>query len=66
MSDRPDDEYRRNIQIGELNALNAVLAIIKYKQFKGFYFEEIPNYHFLFDVSDSKVVARSLQSLHET
>jgi len=66
LSDRPNDEYRKNIQIGELNALNAVLAIIKYKQIKGFYFEEVPNYNLLFDVSDCKVVARSIQSLHET
>jgi hypothetical protein len=65
LSDRPNDEYRKNIQIGELNAVNAVLAIIKYKQIKGFYFEEIPNYNLLFDVSDCKVVARSIQSLHE-
>jgi hypothetical protein len=65
LSDRPADEYRKNIQIGELNALNAILAIIKYKQLKGFYFDEIPNYHFLFDVSDCKVAARSIQSLHE-
>lgn len=63
--DRPADEYRKNVQIGELNAINAVLAIIKYKQLKGFYFEEIPNYHFLFDVSDCKVAASSIQSLHE-
>jgi len=65
LSDRPADEYRKNIQIGELNALNAVFAIIKYKQLKGFYFEEIPNYHLLFDVSDCKVAARSIQSLYE-
>ena len=65
LSERPADEYRKNIQIGELNALNAVLAIHKYKQLKGFYVEETPNYHVIFDVSDGKTAARSLQSLHE-
>lgn len=65
MTDRPDDEYRKSIQISELNALNAAFAIIKYKQIKGFYFEETPNYHILFDVSDSKVAARESKTLNE-
>ena len=65
LTDRPADEYRKNIQIGELNALNAVLAIMKYKQIKGFYLEEIPYYHLLFGVSDCKIAASSIQDLHE-
>jgi hypothetical protein len=56
LKDQPDDLYRANIQIGELNALNAALAIIRYKQLRGFYFEEIPHYHLLFEVGDLKVV----------
>ena len=32
-----DNEYSRNIQIAELNALNAALAVIKWKKFLGFY-----------------------------
>ena len=32
-----DDEYDRNIQIAELNALNASLAVIKWKKLFGFY-----------------------------
>lgn len=32
-----DNEYARNIQIAELNALNAALAVIKWKQLWGFY-----------------------------
>jgi hypothetical protein len=54
-SDRPDDEYRVNIQTGELNAFNAALAIMKYKQLKGFYFEEDPSFHLLFGVGDLKI-----------
>ena len=30
-------EYDRNIQIAELNALNAALAVIKWKKVRGFY-----------------------------
>lgn len=59
MSDRPDDEYRNNIQTGELNALNAALAIIRYKQLKGFYFEQDPLFHILFEIADLKIVGRS-------
>lgn len=59
LADRPDDLYRANIQIGELNALNAALAIIKFKQIKGFYYEEAPNFHLLFEIADLKIVAES-------
>lgn len=31
------DAYRSNIQIAELNALNASLAVIRWKKFRGFY-----------------------------
>jgi hypothetical protein len=40
MSDDPNDLYRRNVQISELNALNACLAIIRYKQLRGFYVDD--------------------------
>jgi len=40
MSDLPNDEYKTNIQISELNALNACLAVIKYKQIRGFYSDD--------------------------
>jgi hypothetical protein len=32
-----DDIYATNIQVADLNALNAVLAIIKWKKLRGFY-----------------------------
>jgi molybdopterin/thiamine biosynthesis adenylyltransferase len=35
--DDPDGEYNRNIQIADLNALNAALAVIKWKKLFGFY-----------------------------
>jgi len=47
MTDPDDDIYRNNIQISELNALNACLAVIKYKQLKGFYNGSMGNYHYL-------------------
>ena len=59
LSDRPDDLYRTNIQIGELNALNAALAIIRFKQLRGFYKDVATPYHLLFDVSDLAIVRES-------
>lgn len=56
-SDRPEDLYRSNIQIAELNAINASLAVLKYKQVKGFYIEEKPNLHILFNLEDIKIAS---------
>ncbi len=52
LTDTPDDVYQTNIQIAELNALNACFAIIKYKQIKGFYVDEEQYLHMLFSVKD--------------
>ena len=51
------DSY--HIQISEINALNACLAVIKFKQLRGFYFEEIPYYHLLLELGDLKIVGDS-------
>ena len=59
LADQADDIYRTNIQIGELNALNAALAVIKYKQIRGFYLDDNDLFHLLFEVSDLKIVGDS-------
>jgi hypothetical protein len=41
-ADDHEDAVYNNIQVAELNALNAMLAVIVYKQKIGFYSEEIP------------------------
>ncbi len=56
LKDNSNDLYRTNIQISELNALNACLAVIRFKQLRGFYFEEVPYYHLLLEVGDLKIV----------
>ena len=56
LADGADDLYRTNIQIGELNALNACLAVIWFKQLRGFYHQECPYYHLLFLVDDLKIL----------
>ena len=60
LSDGPGDIYKANIQISELNAINACLAILKFKQLRGFYFEETPFYHLLFGIGDLKLVGESI------
>jgi hypothetical protein len=55
LKDEPNDEYRANIQIGELNALNASLAVVRFKQLRGFYLEELSQDHLLFGVGDLKI-----------
>jgi len=55
LTDGPDDQYRTNIQIGELNALNACMAVIRFKQLRGFYFDEAEFHHLLFGVGATKV-----------
>lgn len=42
LTDPTGDEYRTNIQIAELNALNAALAMLCYKQHCGFYSLKTP------------------------
>ncbi len=60
LSNNPDDAYKTNIQISELNALNACLAVIRYKQLRGFYKESVANFNLLFDISDMKIVGSDL------
>ena len=52
MHDEPDDIYKNNIQISELNALNACFAVMRYKQIRGFYEEENSIHHMLFTTQD--------------
>lgn len=59
MHDGPENLYRTNVQIAELNALNAALAVMRYKQLRGFYFEAEPLYHMLLDIADLKIVGQT-------
>jgi hypothetical protein len=55
-ADPPDDIYRTNVQISELNALNAAVAVLRFKQLRNFYLEAVPYDSVLFDSSDLKCV----------
>lgn len=57
MVDDPDDLYKTNIQISELNALNACLAVIRYKQLRRFYAGDNASYHMLMEVETLRTFA---------
>lgn len=50
-SEDPNNLYKTNIQISELNAFNACIAVLKYKQLKGFYFSNSDFFDIRFNVS---------------
>lgn len=51
-----DNMYARNIQIAELNALNAALAVIQWKKLCGFYFDPQPTFNSTYVISSSKLL----------
>lgn len=54
LTDIPNHEYRKNIQIAELNALNACLAVIKYKKILGFYSHDDTSYNIGWNIDSSR------------
>lgn len=56
LADHPDDVYRTTVQISELNALNACLAVIRFKQIRGFYADDSAAYHLLMSVEDLRIL----------
>ncbi len=54
-ADSVDDEYATNIQIGELNMLNASLAVIKWKQLCSFYRDQRQAHHVEYVISTGQI-----------
>ncbi len=50
-SDGGNDDYSKNIQIAELNALNAALAVIKWKKMFGFYHDMEKELHTVYEIN---------------
>jgi hypothetical protein len=48
--DAPDDDVYRNIQVADLNMLNASMAVIKWKKFRGFHADDMREHHSLYTV----------------
>jgi hypothetical protein len=54
--DDEKNEYASNIQIADLNAINANLAVIKWKKLNGYYQDMIKEYDSEYSVNDSNLV----------
>jgi hypothetical protein len=50
------NEYDKNIQVVELNALNAAFAVVKFKKLFGFYDDDGREHHTVFVISDVETV----------
>jgi hypothetical protein len=48
--DGADNEVYRNIQVADLNMLNASMAVIKWKKFRGFHADDMREHHSLYTV----------------
>ena len=58
--DDANDEYSRNIQIAELNALSAALAVIKWKKLFGFYVDMDHEYHSTYTINGNMLTNEEL------
>lgn len=54
--DNENNEYAKNIQIADLNALNASLAVIKWKTLCGFYADVTKEYCSMYKVSSNVII----------
>lgn len=59
LKDQPDNLYRTGIQISELNALNASMAVLLFKKIRGFYVQEQPILHAVFGLDDLSITSES-------
>lgn len=56
-----DNDYSRNIQIADLNALNAALAVIKWKKLFGFYLDLENEHHSTYTIDGNKLINEDQQ-----
>lgn len=61
-----DAIYRTNIQIADLNAMNAMLAVIMWKQHFGFYANDFDPHHLTFAVSSQSLTRDILRGSAQT
>lgn len=50
-----DNEYDKNIQVADLNALNAVMAVIKWKKLFGFYIDLDREHHSTYTIDGNEI-----------
>ena len=57
-----DNEYDKNIQIADLNALNAILAVIRWKKMRSFYFDFIREHYNSYTIGTGRLLN---EDIHE-
>jgi hypothetical protein len=55
-ADGPENNIYRNIQVADLNMLNAALAVVRWKKWLGFYGDDANEYHSLYNVQTGGLV----------
>ena len=55
-ADGPENNVYRNIQIVDLNMLNAALAVIRWKKWLGFYADDVNEYHSLYNIQTGSII----------
>ena len=56
------NEYSQNVQIAELNALNAALAVIKWKKFCGYYDDATKEHYCAYTIRSNQLIS---EDVHE-
>jgi len=54
--DPNEDIYTSNIQVAELNSMNANLAVLKWKKFRGFYHDLEQEHHCLYAIDGNQMI----------
>ena len=57
----PDDVYAQNIQVADINALNAALAVIKWKKLMGFYDDQENEHHSAYIIYSNNISNAELE-----
>lgn len=64
-ADYGNDLYRSNIQVADMNALNAALAVIKWKQYCGFYQDLVKAHHTTYSVNAHSLTRDEMTGVFE-
>jgi len=68
VDDQADALYKSNIQVADMNAMNAILAVIRWKQFYGYYIDYEQAHNLSFSVAMQSIARKETiaSDLHET
>jgi molybdopterin/thiamine biosynthesis adenylyltransferase len=64
-NDVADDLYRKNIQVADMNALNAALAVIQWKKFCGFYQDNYQPLHTTYSLNSQSLTRGVMVGMSE-